>query len=317
MPEHAHPTFFEAVTAMALRYFQEQRCELVLWETGMGGRLDATNVVTPLVSVITNVQFDHAAYLGETIEKIAAEKAGIIKPGVPVVTAADDGTAMEVIARAAEEAQAPLTRIRPADAEVLNTDLRGQTVSVGGTPFWIPLLGAHQARNTAVAVAVARLALRCSDETIRLGLAATEWPGRFHVLPGKPTLVLDGAHNPAAARALSEALDTHFAGKRVTLVLGILQDKDCAEFCRILAPRASEVLTVRVANDRASDPAELAALCQRLAPQAAVRNAQTLGGALAETHGRDGIVVVTGSLFLVGEALALARGCRLESVLNQ
>ncbi|MBI5685897.1 MAG: bifunctional folylpolyglutamate synthase/dihydrofolate synthase [Verrucomicrobia bacterium] len=317
MPEHAHPTFFEAITAMALRYFQERRCELVVWETGMGGRLDATNVVTPSVSVITNVQLDHAAYLGDTVAKIAVEKAGIIKPGVPVVTATADMAALEVIARTAAEAHAPLTVVRPGGCQPLGDDLRGQRIRVGGIECMIPLVGAHQVMNAATAVTTARLALKVSDEMICEGLARTRWPGRFHMLPGKPVVVLDGAHNLAAAEALGTTLERHFHGQRLTLILGILRDKDCEGVCRVLAPRATEVLTVRVPSERTASPAELTEICRRVAPGVRVHNANTVAAALEECNDHDGVVLVTGSLFLVGETLALVQRRRLEAGLNQ
>ncbi|MFA7006421.1 MAG: folylpolyglutamate synthase/dihydrofolate synthase family protein [Verrucomicrobiia bacterium] len=317
MSEHAHPTFFEAITAIALRYFQERRCDLVVWETGMGGRLDATNVVTPMVSVITNVQNDHAAYLGDTIAKIAVEKAGVIKPGVPVVTAAADLAALEVIARTAAGVRAPLTVVRPGDCLPLGDDLRGQRIRVGGIECMIPLIGAHQVVNAATAITTARLALKVSDEMICEGLARTRWPGRFHVMPGKPTVVLDGAHNPAAAEVLGATLERHFHGQRLTMILGILRDKDCEGICRALAPRATEVMTVRVPSERTSNPAELAEICRRAAPGVRVHNANTVAAALEECDEHDGVVLVAGSLFLVGETLALVQRRRLEVGVNQ
>lgn len=317
IPEHAHPTFFEAITAIALRYFQERRCDLVIWETGMGGRLDATNVVTPMVSVITNVQNDHALYLGDTIPKIAREKAGVIKPGVPVVTAAADPAALEVIAQTAAEVQAPLTVVQASDCQPLGDDLRGQRIRIGGIECMIPLVGAHQVLNAATAVTAARLALKVSDEMICEGLARTRWPGRFHVLPGQPVVVLDGAHNPGAAEVLGATLKRHFQGQRVTMILGILRDKDREGICRALVPHATEVLTVRVPSERSSSPAELVEICRRVAPNVRVHNANTVAAALEECEEFDGVVVVTGSLFLVGETLALVQRRRMEAGINQ
>ncbi len=317
MTDLAHPTFFEAVTALALRYFQEARCELVVWETGMGGRLDATNVVTPLVSVITNVQKDHAAYLGDTVTKIAAEKAGIIKPGVPVVTADSDPDALEVITQTATQAGAPLTVVRPEDYQLLGDDLCSQRIRVRGIECAVPLLGAHQAINAATAVTAAQLALKVPDEMIRKGLARTRWPGRFHVLSGEPPVVLDGAHNPAAAEMLAATLDRHFPGRPRTLILGILRDKDRENICRALAPRASQVLTVRVPSERTTSPAELAEICRQVAPSVPVRNANTVAAALEECSEFDGVVLVAGSLYLVGETLAMMQRRRMEAGINQ
>src|SRR5262245_20362642 len=196
----SHPTFFEVVTVMALRYFAEQQCDLVIWETGLGGRLDATNIVTPLASVITNIQFDHQQWLGETLESIAAEKAGIIKPGIPVITGADEPEALKVIQAIAREQAAPLTVVSPADVHrpPLNT-------------IELPLLGHHQLVNAALAIAAVRVlvqAIPVSDDAIRTGLSRVRWPGRLQLVTRSSgqELLLDGAHNTAGAEALSAAL---------------------------------------------------------------------------------------------------------------
>ena len=199
-PKDHHPTFFEVVALMALRYFAEQRCELVIWETGMGGRLDATNIVRPLASVITNIQFDHQKWLGNTREEIAAEKAGIIKPGAPVITATDAPEALRVIARTARQKDVPLIEV---------TQASGLSVA-GGTPA-LPLLGEHQRLNAALAVATVRVLAKTipvSDEAIRRGLETVQWPGRLQFVStaSGQTLLLDGAHNAAGADALRKAL---------------------------------------------------------------------------------------------------------------
>jgi dihydrofolate synthase/folylpolyglutamate synthase len=276
------PTLFEIVTAMALQYFQEKRADIVVWETGLGGRLDATNVVTPLVSVITNIGFDHTQYLGDTLPKIAAEKAGIIKPGVPVVTAAE-GEALGVIRRIAAECNAPLTVV---------------TGGVNRTP----LIGLHQAINCAVAEAALRATgLGITDEQMRNGLARTRWPGRFDIISRKPLIVLDGAHNPHGAAALAAALREQFPGRKLTLILGVLRDKDYRTVCRILAPLASRILCVPVANNRTATAEEIAHACQP-SPTEPCRD---IADALAKSSGED--VVIAGSLYLVGEAMALLR----------
>lgn len=275
-------TLFEVVTVLALRYFHEQRADVVVWETGLGGRLDATNVVTPLVSIITNVAFDHTEYLGDTLPKIAAEKAGIIKPRVPVVTAAE-GEALEVIRRVCTEQQAPLTVV---------------TAGTNRTP----LIGPHQALNCAVAETALRLCgLRITEPQIRLGLARTRWPGRFEIVRRNPLLILDGAHNPHGAEALAATVREQFPGRRLTLILGVLRDKDYRGLCRILAPLASRVLCVPVASDRTAKPEDIAAACQP-AKTELCRNAAE---ALAKTQNED--VLVTGSLYLIGEVMAHLR----------
>jgi len=289
-PEFRQPTFFEAVTAIALQYFHEQGVEVVVWETGLGGRLDATNVVTPLVSVITNIAFDHMQYLGETLEQIAGEKCGIIKPGVPVVTAATDAGALTVIREQAGLLRSPVTVV-------------GQDTSLNEFPA--PLLGRHQIVNCATAVAALRASgLEINEAALRNGLARTRWPGRFQIVAGQPTVVLDGAHNAAAAERLADALREHFGGRKLTFLLGVLRDKNYDEMCRILAPMAEHIFCVRVNSERTSEPEQLAALCRAANPQADVRVFPRLVEAYEAARAESvDVIVITGSLFLVGEAL--------------
>lgn len=262
--EENHPTFFEVVTVIALRYFAEQRCDLVIWETGMGGRLDATNIVTPLASVITNVQLDHQQWLGDTIEKIAFEKAGIIKPGVPVITAAT-GAALDVIRRVAGELQAPPSVItREADVE--------------------PLPGKYQRMNAAVALETARL-LRNILPASPLG--SVSWPGRLQRF-GK--FVLDGAHNLSGIETLDRELTGH-----PTIVFGVLRDKDWQAMARVLAKRARRLLFVPIKSKRGLPPEELLSACPGTV-------CASLADAL-EQASADPEVVITGSLYLVGEAM--------------
>ena len=286
--EGPHPrpvTFFEAVTILALEYFHEQKVDVVVWETGLGGRLDATNVVTPLVSVITNVAFDHMQYLGPTLEQIAGEKAGIIKLGRPIVTGATGG-ALAVIRRVSADLHAPLTAVAP---------------GVNRTP----LLGQHQAHNCAVAEAALRVSgLKINSEHLQIGLARTHWPGRFQIVHRQPVVVLDGAHNAAGAACLAAALAEHFPGRRLALVLGVLRDKNYEEMCRILAPLAHQIACTRVQSERTNDPELLANLCRHANPQADVRAFADIASAYQAACASTDVVVITGSLFLVGEALS-------------
>ncbi len=285
-PEFRQPTFFEVVTAIALQYFREQGVEMVVWETGLGGRLDATNVVAPVVSVITNIAFDHMQYLGETLAQIAAEKSGIIKPHVPVVTATTDPNALAVIC-----GQAAL--------------LQSQVTVVGAdTAFVTPLLGRHQVVNCATAVAALRASgLKIGDAVLREGLARTRWPGRFHVVTGQPTVVLDGAHNADAAAHLAETLREHFPGKRVHLILGVLRDKNYDQMCGILAPLATEIFCVPVNSERTCDPGLLARLCRVAHPNIHVTVAHNVTDAYVVAKQAAEVILITGSLFLVGEAM--------------
>ena len=293
-----HPTFFEVVTVMALRYFAAQECDLVIWETGLGGRLDSTNIVTPLASVITNIQYDHQKLLGETLASIAAEKAGIIKPGIPVLTATEGAEALEVIAETARRQAAPLTTLSSAETDrpPLST-------------LQLPLPGQHQRMNAVVAVATVRALasqIPVSDETIRVGLSRVHWAGRLQLVtrPTGQRVLLDGAHNVGGAGILAAAMREYFPSTKPTLVLGILRDKDWPSMCEILAPQAGRILLVPVPSERSATPQELAEACRRANPGAQVIECASLGEALDKTS-QDGFVTIGGSLYLIGEAMEL------------
>jgi dihydrofolate synthase/folylpolyglutamate synthase len=290
-------TFFEFVTVMALQFFAEQKCDLVIWETGLGGRLDATNIVTPLASVITNIQFDHQQWLGDTLAEIAAEKAGIIKPGVPVITAADELEALVVIEKTARENHAPLIKV--AQASRLH--------AAAGTAA-LPLPGDHQRLNAALALAVVEALqnkIPANDPAIRTGFETVKWPGRLQLVQTQSgqNILLDGAHNVAGAKALLSALEKNFPTARQTLILGVLQDKDWPQICRTLAPMAARIFTVPVASERTADARELAVSCRAANP--AVETAACDSLRMALDQAANDRVVVAGSLYLVGEALEL------------
>jgi dihydrofolate synthase / folylpolyglutamate synthase len=310
-PEFRAPTFFEAVTAMALQYFQEQKVDVIVWETGLGGRLDATNVVTPLVSVITNIAFDHTQYLGETLPEIATEKCGIIKPGVPVVTATVVEEVLRVIQTTAA-AQGSLLTIVSHDVQAtrLAEDEEDQRVQLTSKrheygPVKIPLLGAHQAINCATAIAAIEASgLPITPQQVSEGLSQTSWPGRFQIVNHKPTVILDGAHNAAAAERLAATLRERCAGQKLTLILGVLRDKNYDRMCQILAPLAERILCVPVNSERTCDPDQLARWCMATNPRLKITIAGNLTDAYAQARNeRAEAIVITGSLFLVGEAL--------------
>jgi len=295
-PAEAHPTFFEVVLVMALRYFAEQNCDLVILETGLGGRLDATNIVMPLASVITNIQFDHQRWLGHSISAIAAEKAGIIKPGVPVITGAREPEALVVIQETARRMRSPLTLVTP-------DHLQHAPLS----EIELPLLGCHQRFNAAVAMATVRT-LRNSfpvgDATLRNALKKVIWPGRLQLVarPDGQKLLLDGAHNPAGAAALSAALAEHFPNQRPALILGILEDKDWRLMCEILAPIASRVVCVPLSSERTMAPATLIAACRRANPFADAQTCSSVAEAMRKLASEP-FVLASGSLYLIGEAM--------------
>jgi len=296
----ARPTFFEAVTIMALDYFVRQECDLVVWETGLGGRLDATNIVTPLASVITNVQLDHQQWLGNTVAEIAREKSGIIKFHVPVLTAAEDPAALPVISEMAQSREAPLTVVGRAEIEAAGE-------------FQLSLAGQHQKTNAALAVAVARAlssVIPLTESAIGAGLKMTEWAGRLQTIErsGGQTILLDGAHNPAGAQTLAEALAERFRSPRPAMILGTMRDKDYAAICEILAPRAGKIFLSQMDSERGADPQVLAALCREANPAAPAVVCGSVEEALQRARGEP-VVVITGSIHFVGaamEALELA-----------
>ena len=276
---HLSPTYFELVTAAAFRHFAECRVDFGVVEVGLGGRLDATNVIVPEMSVITRVDFDHVDRLGDTLGKIALEKAGIIKPGVPVVCAAQEPEALGAITAVAKQRNAPVTFIGR-DYRVLSVqtqaDGRGAVTRFNlVTPntvyhqLALRLLGAHQAQNAAAAVAaVEGLNRRCSlnigEDAIREGLMSATLPARLELFNGAPGILLDGAHNAVSIRGLCHVLDNVFAGKRVVMVLGFSHDKDYRTMLRDLMPRSARVILTQSDSPRAADADSLADEARRI-----------------------------------------------------
>jgi len=305
-------TYFEIVVAVMFTHFARAGVDVAVVEVGLGGLLDATNVLLPAVSVITPIDFDHTAILGKTLPEIAVHKAGIIKPGVPVVSAAQPPPAAAVIAARAAELNAPLTQIDiDWQAEPLQASLRGQRLRVrrAGADWHeliIQLLGKHQVHNAATAYAALQTmdasGVAVGAEAIRAGFAAARWPGRFDMLPGEPLTILDGAHSPAAARALRAALDDYVPGRPVVLVLGVSADKDLHGVLDPLAERIQQVFATQSRQPRAMPAAVLAEQLQSfgLPGQALESPAAALAAAQAACP-PDGVVLVAGSVFLVEE----------------
>ena len=303
-PSDHHPTFFEVITAMALKFFAAQKCDLVIWETGLGGRLDATNIVTPLASVITNIAFDHQQWLGDTLGKIAAEKAGIIKPGVPVVTATNAPEALAVIKKIAQEKNAPLTTVAADVNPPLTSKISAVLSRDTAAP---PLLGDHQKINAALALSTVEILqpqIPVAEDAIRTGLSAVSWPGRLQVIQklNGSKILLDGAHNAAGITVLRAALEKEFAGARPLVIFGALADKQWEEICALLAPAATKVFTVPVASERTANATDLAAAFRAANPRLEVTAKANLQEALNACQ-NEPFVLITGSLYLVGEAL--------------
>jgi dihydrofolate synthase/folylpolyglutamate synthase len=318
-------TFFELMTALALWHFAREKVDWVVWETGLGGRLDATNIVTPEVCIITNIGLDHQQYLGESLRAIAAEKAGIIKPGVPVISAVESGEAAGVIRECAKAGHCALTLV-DRDMEALDLGLSGgkQMARIDGREFALGLIGPHQVSNAACVVGAMRQ-LKISEAAVSRGLAGAVWPGRFEILSEKPLIVLDGAHNPAGMAMLVKTWraflaarygwSAHETDSRARLVFSSVADKDISEMAQLLRPLAREVSLVRLANERGAEPALLAQAFAGLpcvccdSVSAAWRD---LAAADPET-----VTLITGSLFLVGEMLARRQGNAEECQLNE
>ncbi len=327
-------THWELVTALSFEYFAREDVEVAVIEVGLGGRLDSTNVITPLVSVITSLSYDHTNLLGSTLAQIAGEKAGIIKPGVPLVSAPQPPEALEVLMRTAHARGAPLTLVgrdwlfRPlshslesqtfeiwsAEEERQLNALRasGHVIDWRPTRLETPLLGAHQVENGAVAVA-ALTALRqqglpISPDAIREGLRTVRWPGRFEILGRQPFVVADGAHNRDSARKLAAALDDYFPGRRVVMIFGASSDKDVDGMFAELLPHVAHLIFTQAVQPRALDPEDL---IEQAAPhrqghltlEVSVPVARALERAL-ELSGPGDVVLACGSLFVVAEVRA-------------
>ncbi|MGH7205731.1 MAG: bifunctional folylpolyglutamate synthase/dihydrofolate synthase [Nitrospiraceae bacterium] len=317
------PTFFEFTTALALQFFADSQVEIAVLEVGMGGRFDATNVVVPLVSAITNVALDHEAYLGHTVGAIAFEKAGIIKRDVPVVAGRLGPDAAEVIERTASEQSAPLYRFN-VDFRIQGDRkcFRYEGLNWSYANLFCPLDGAHQLDNVACSLALLELAvakgIRVSEESVRAGLRSLCWEGRLEVVEHRPMLLLDGAHNPAAAEVVASHLAAYrrdHSGSRILLVIGMMCDKDREGFFRAFLPTVDEVIVTQANMARAATVEELcASLGERSdSAQVAPHPADALALARRLASPED-LICVTGSLMLVGEVKALLRGCGLSPI---
>ena len=281
-----HPTFFEVTTALALKYFSEAKIDVAILETGIGGRLDATNATQSDVSVITQIDFDHEQWLGKTIPEIATEKAGIIKRGVPVVSTAQRPEAEKVIRARAAECEAPL-----------------QFVGERYDRSPIALRGDYQKQNAAVAIAAIYAAkIEIDDKAIARGLARIDWPARFQVWDDRT--IIDGAHNPAAARFLAETWREIFGDERATLVLAVLSDKNLHAICEALAPIANSVLLPKIRSERGAHPETLAKVLANITPPLPYSITSSVTDALDRARAKPNPILITGSLHFAGEVLA-------------
>jgi len=347
-----HPSFFEMLTAIAFEYFANGRVDIAVLEVGMGGRLDATNVVDPLLSVITDISLDHQKFLGNTIAEIAREKAGIIRPNGVLVTLPQNPEANDVIGRVALEANAtaisavpfvpPVSPASPllwgsanpssdsgregtASSRAGNAPANGETALAAELPLSryqlqvlrkeiaieTPLVGRHQLRNLALAVAAAEQLTThfpaITADSVERGIRETRWPGRFQVIPAResqPEFVFDVAHNPAGAWALRSTLSSVYEDRRLIFVFGAMRDKAIREIAEILFPLAERVIATRADNPRSATPEEIAEAAVRTG--ADIESAADVASAIRSActvAGNDGVVVITGSIYVVGEAM--------------
>lgn len=306
-----HPTEFELITAVAMLWFSRQRCDIVVLEAGLGGRLDATNIIdAPEAAVIMNIGLDHTKVLGDTVELIAAEKAGIIKPGCDCVLYQQQESVERVIESKCAEQGA---RLHKADFRLIHKEfdsLEGQVFSYRGDAYAIPLLGANQLKNAAVVVELANVlrgrGWRITQEALEHGLYAVNWPARFEPVHEEPCFVVDGGHNPQCAAVVVENLENYFPDKKRVLLIGVLADKDYPELCRILNDAADAFVCVTPNNSERALPAgDLAAELERYHKPVTVCSSIEEGVAAAmEAAGQDGVVCAVGSLYISGAVRA-------------
>ncbi|MGX8692567.1 MAG: bifunctional folylpolyglutamate synthase/dihydrofolate synthase [Clostridia bacterium] len=302
-----HPTEFEMMTAAALLWYAEEKCDIVVLEVGLGGRFDATNVVeAPEVSVIMNIGLDHTEILGDTLAQIAFEKAGIVKPGCPCVLYQQTEEVTEVVRRVCAERGAPL---RVADFEAIRPEfdsLEGQVFSYGGEPYAIPLLGAHQMKNAAVVIetvgALRERGWKIEQDALEHGLYAVNWPARFELLREEPPFVVDGGHNVQCAETVADNLRRYFPDRRRILLIGVLRDKDYRGMLDVLAPAADAFVCVTPDSPRALPAEELAEELRRYGkPVTACASIREGVSEAQDQAGDDAAVCAVGSLYMAGE----------------
>ena len=310
-----HPTEFEVVTAIGFLHFAQQQVDFAVVEVGLGGRLDATNVVDPLVTIITSISYEHMDILGHTLKEIAFEKGGIIKNGKPVVSYPQDEEARVMLEDLAYQRNSPYHQVSPDQITLKSSSFSEQHFDFIYQDkvledIIIHLPGDHQVLNAACALTgimvLKELGYSVDDSAIYSGMKATRWPGRMEKIKDKPMIILDGAHNPSGAQALADAIRKYFPDKKVYLVLGVFKDKDVKSVARILCPIADNIVVTMSDSPRAMDAAELSEIVKAYHTQITVKPLlhEAIAAAI-EYMAEDDILVISGSLHLVGEARAL------------
>lgn len=316
------PTEFEVVTALGFLYFKEQKVDYLVLEVGMGGRYDATNVITPLVSVITPISYDHQQYLGDTLAEIAGEKCGIIKPGRVTVTAPQSEEAMKVIEKTCRELKSPLVKVEDeVSYRLISWGVEGQTFELKTSKrdyqaVRIKLLGDHQLDNAATAVAAVEAlqhyGIEIPMDAVKKGLEEARWPGRLEIMRENPCVLLDGAHNIAGIQVLKGALSKYFPGKRIILLIGILGDKDYMDMLSEIIPLADSVVATRPDSPRALSAAELGESIKKVAKRENLKvfeidDIETAVNAALDMASPQDLVVCAGSLYLIGKVRSILR----------
>ena len=302
------PTEFDFVTAMAMDYFAAQECDMVVLEVGVGGALDSTNIIpAPEVAVITNIGLDHTDLLGDTVEKIAAVKAGIIKDGCHAVVYDSTPGVEQVYASICAEKHVPLKKAGFGDLCSVSKDLDGQTFHFGKRQdLFLPLLGAHQLHNAAVVLRVIdtlqEIGWNISEEAVREGLKDVSWPGRFHIVDRDPLFIIDGGHNPQCIEALVENIKDYLAGRKIVVLAGVLADKDYADMFRPVMPFTDTFVCITPDNPRKMQAADLARYLEEAGAKATPCDSAEKGVALArELARKDGVILSFGSLYALGD----------------
>ncbi len=314
-PSYGHPTFFEVITSLAFLYFFEEQVDFLVLEVGLGGRLDATNVGDPLVSVITHVDYDHMDKLGNSLEEIAREKGGIIKPGGIVISSKQYDEVYNEIKKIADEKNSLIYSTgKEVNYEIVKSDVKGITFDLKGIfhhykNLHTPLLGRHQADNaTAAITAVEALQIKgidISQKAIRAGLEKVKWTGRVEIIRNNPTIILDGAHNPNGAKVMLQTLEEIFSYRYLILVLAIFIDKDYKKMIEILAPGADLIIATKTENPRAASPQTIAKEAYQYLNENKIIIIENISQAIIcalSNSNKDDLICITGSLYTVGEA---------------
>jgi len=300
-------TTFEITTALGFLAFAKQGCNAAVIEVGLGGRLDATNVVTPKVSVITSLSYDHMAVLGDTLAKIAGEKAGIIKPGVPVVSSPQKDEALDVIFRAAKEKGASLTLVgRDVKFEPLSSSLDGQSFRIQNSEFRIPLLGVPQLENAAVAYAALKASgIPISDDAIQKGFSQVKWRARFEIARRDPPVIFDSAHNQDSFAKLRQTLEEYFPARQVYLIFGASEDKNIPGMFAEMKPKIKRLIVTRADHPRALEVEKILRLADqaRVEAEAVCPVEAALKRALELSENDGSIVLSAGSMFVTAEVM--------------